>query len=649
MENSLEIALPTTLGIVREAQEELFQRANGSLFLGAGTGAAAGVETEDGNLSDSSLASNPYDPPRDPLYVVIPISVIYVAIFLTGIVGNVSTCIVIARNKSMHTATNYYLFSLAISDLLLLVSGLPAEIYLVWSKYRYVFGEVFCVLRGLAAEMSTNATVLTITAFTIERYVAICHPFLSQTMSKLSRAIKLILLIWVIAASFAIPQALQFGIVTGPTEDSDYLMCTFKTEIIQHSFELSTFLFFVVPMVLITVLYVLIGLKLHQSNMMKSDSGKSYVARKSYGKSRHRDRNCRHHAGKSSRRVLKMLVAVVLAFFICWAPFHVQRLIAIYGTNSADHINSNSPWMEFLYLLFTYVSGVLYYVSTTINPILYNIMSNKFREAFMETLARCCRATRFSSQREQRSYSSLSRSQQRGAAGIFGRRNAETGGAQESTDWSGNSVREESSRAGTGIVVCAEPGSSDLPGGQALPTCAGRQAAVPSMRRTFSGEIGATDTTSASLSGQSSRRILPLQERTNDQQSRPICAARPANGLGIRNISYMDEGLQAQGVGVRRYGGSRNNGYDPSRKWWTLFGWLARRKSSLESSAGKLTCTIPTGIDENREEYSMTACNISNSSLRDVDASLMDDELSAYMNEIRIKELRGQQKMSDNG
>lgn len=80
--------------------------------------------------------------------------------------------------------------------------------------------------------------------------------------------------------------------------------------------------------------------------------------------------------------VKPVTVAVVIAFFICWAPFHVQRLIYIYGTKS-DHITSNSKGMEFLYLLMTYTSGVLYYVSTTINPILYNIMSNKFRVAFM--------------------------------------------------------------------------------------------------------------------------------------------------------------------------------------------------------------------------------------------------------------------------
>lgn len=73
-----------------------------------------------------------WGPRRDPLYIVVPITAIYVLIFFSGVIGNVSTCIVIFRNKSMHTATNYYLFSLAISDLLLLVSGLPPEIYSIW-------------------------------------------------------------------------------------------------------------------------------------------------------------------------------------------------------------------------------------------------------------------------------------------------------------------------------------------------------------------------------------------------------------------------------------------------------------------------------------------------------------------------------------
>ncbi|PNF17883.1 Pyrokinin-1 receptor [Cryptotermes secundus] len=276
------------------------------------------------NLSHTTtmtMASLNLGPVRDPLYIVIPITILYSVIFFTGIVGNVVTCIVIARNKHMHTATNYYLFSLAVSDLLLLVSGLPQEMYCIWSRYPYVFGEIFCVLRGLAAETSANATVLTITAFTVERYVAICHPFLSHTMSKLSRAVKLILVIWIVALAFAVPQAIQFGIVMGSTPE--FVMCTVKTVIFAHSFEISTFLFFVMPMTLITVLYALIGLRLRRSNMMKKDAGsfscKHFCSSMTTtvlqqpsqrhlesGNSR-RSNCCRHHQNQCSRRVLKML------------------------------------------------------------------------------------------------------------------------------------------------------------------------------------------------------------------------------------------------------------------------------------------------------------------------------------------------------
>jgi hypothetical protein len=62
-------------------------------------------------------------PKRLPLAVVLPITIIYVTIFVSGIIGNVAVCLVIARNKSMRTATNYYLFSLAVSDLTLLLLG----------------------------------------------------------------------------------------------------------------------------------------------------------------------------------------------------------------------------------------------------------------------------------------------------------------------------------------------------------------------------------------------------------------------------------------------------------------------------------------------------------------------------------------------
>ncbi|XP_024943453.1 pyrokinin-1 receptor isoform X2 [Cephus cinctus] len=263
-----------------------FYTEEASILYGSLTSSTASTTTTNVTATSTSITATPlpaapyrstWGARRDPLYIVVPMTIIYAIIFLTGVIGNVSTCVVIARNKSMHTATNYYLFSLAVSDLLLLVSGLPPEMYYIWSHFPYVFGEVFCVIQGFAAETSANATVLTITAFTVERYVAICHPFLSHTLSKLTRAFKFVIVIWLVALCLAIPQAMSFGIVYETSADGripyeDHYVCIVKRVVIPHAFEISTFLFFVAPMTLITVLYVLIALQLRRSSVIGGEA-----------------------------------------------------------------------------------------------------------------------------------------------------------------------------------------------------------------------------------------------------------------------------------------------------------------------------------------------------------------------------------------
>ena len=53
-----------------------------------------------------------------------------------------------------------------------------------------------------------------------------------------------------------------------------------------------------------------------------------------------------------------------------------------------------TPQLNVLFNVLYYLSGILYYVSSTINPILYNIMSLKFRQAFKNTIFRPCKRVR---------------------------------------------------------------------------------------------------------------------------------------------------------------------------------------------------------------------------------------------------------------
>lgn len=108
--------------------------------------------------------------------LLIPISIIYIIIFTLGFFGNVILLWVILVNRSFHTPINYYLVNLSVSDLLILVLGLPHDLYMMWNRYPYPFEEGICQLRAFLAEASMISSVLTITVLTIERYIAIVHP-----------------------------------------------------------------------------------------------------------------------------------------------------------------------------------------------------------------------------------------------------------------------------------------------------------------------------------------------------------------------------------------------------------------------------------------------------------------------------------------
>lgn len=71
---------------------------------------------------DEILFKNLGERRKDTVSLVFLIGV-YCAIFVTGVIGNLSTCIVIWKNSYMHTVTNYYLFTLAVSDLLTIILG----------------------------------------------------------------------------------------------------------------------------------------------------------------------------------------------------------------------------------------------------------------------------------------------------------------------------------------------------------------------------------------------------------------------------------------------------------------------------------------------------------------------------------------------
>ncbi|KAK4887538.1 hypothetical protein RN001_003809 [Aquatica leii] len=308
-----------------------------------------------------------------PLEVAIPLTLVNILIFVTGLVGNISVCVVIIRHPALHTATNYYLFNLAVSDLTLLIFGLPNDVTLYWHQYPWILGESFCKIRALISEMATYVSVLTIVAFSTERYLAICYPLYLHTMSGFQRALWIIGCLWIISLLSATPFSIYSTVdyLTYPPDSDNILeesaFCAMMSQPKNLPLaEISFLLFFLIPMCIIGVQYTRMALKISRQTERLGKGVHGSV---------HRGSGRRHQSHKA---VIRMLFAVVIGFFLCWAPFHAQRLLFIYGQEFTYYYELNA-WMF-------YVTGILYYLSSTLNPILYNLMSNRYRSAFKEIL-----------------------------------------------------------------------------------------------------------------------------------------------------------------------------------------------------------------------------------------------------------------------
>jgi len=298
------------------------------------------------------------------------VTIFYAVVFVTGVVGNLSVCLVITRSRSLHSAMNYYLVSLAIADLTIILLGLPNELSIFWHQYPDTFGEEFCRLRSFLSEAASYANVLTIVSFSLERYLAICRPLYVFPLSDLRRAVIVSSLCWTIAMLASIPHLLftkinfiPFPYPDGPPAPESAFCAMLDIPEWYPVHEISFLVFFLLPVLLLTFLYVSMVIAIRRA--AKTNLRKSVVR----ASGQRRDTN---------QQIIRMLVSVVVLFFVSWAPFHFQRLGYVYFREHEYFRTVN----QYLF----YLSGCFYFLSSTLNPVLYNLMSAKYREAYTRAL-----------------------------------------------------------------------------------------------------------------------------------------------------------------------------------------------------------------------------------------------------------------------
>ncbi|TKR81853.1 hypothetical protein L596_015659 [Steinernema carpocapsae] len=328
------------------------------------------------------------------------LSLIFVIVGIAGVFGNLLTVVVIYKTPSLQSHTNYFLASLATSDLLLIVVGVPFDLFYLWRKsYAPAFAG-YCEFTSTSISLFTFASILTIVMLTLERYVAICYPFSLRALFDKGTVKWIIYSTWIIAFFPSLYIGLQFKPVSkdfcgynrevgSGMGSCDYVAS--ETFPFPYTFELMLLLTFVLPVMFIIFCYVRILYTLNEMSATHSfhptitsqNSDSSTAAYTSGGLLQiHVKQPGPPKSHKAQKMVIKMLVLVTAVFFICYLPYHVERLIVQYTREECDK--------SLTCLLLYPITGLLQYISATLNPIFYSMMSVRFRSAFMACIKKVC-------------------------------------------------------------------------------------------------------------------------------------------------------------------------------------------------------------------------------------------------------------------
>ncbi|XP_068926130.1 D(3) dopamine receptor isoform X2 [Petaurus breviceps papuanus] len=180
----------------------------------------------------------------------------YCALILAIIFGNVLVCLAVLKERSLQTATNYLVVSLAVADLLVATLVMPWVVYLEVTGGVWNFNRICCVIFVTLDVMMCTASILNLCAISIDRYIAVVMPVryqYSSGQSSCRRVSFMITVVWVLA--FAVSCPLLFGLNT----TGDPNVCSISNpDFVIYSSVISFYLPFVVTLLVYARIYVVL-------------------------------------------------------------------------------------------------------------------------------------------------------------------------------------------------------------------------------------------------------------------------------------------------------------------------------------------------------------------------------------------------------
>ena len=326
---------------------------------------------------------------HQPLGAIVFQISLWSTIVLLGVIGNVLVCIAILTRSKMKSSMNYYLLSLAIADLGVLLIIYPMIVLRYLFPFRWLLGKHACHYLYPTVEIFFGASVWSITAIAIERYRNIigAKRYLIKHRSQV-RTFVVIGIVWF--TSFLVSSVPLYPVMAyHSTLEVCYLdwpdVSGTNAVFLSYSIALIV-VWYALPLAVIAFTYVKIKKRVSKSvkfraSMSENDDGSQAglpQASSNKGKSENR-------IWRQSKKTTRILTPLVILFAVTMFPLNALRVMLLIMP---------AFWTESYYNLIIGQLIMFIMINSAANPLVYYITSKEFKDTFREILKRSSQKNR---------------------------------------------------------------------------------------------------------------------------------------------------------------------------------------------------------------------------------------------------------------
>ncbi|XP_026040420.1 C-X-C chemokine receptor type 3-like isoform X2 [Astatotilapia calliptera] len=300
-----------------------------------------------------------YDLTKVVNFEAVFIPVLYSVVFVVGLLGNGVLLGILARSRKTWSVTDIFILHLGVADILMLVT-LPIWAVQYAQSDGWTFGTPLCKIIGSVFTINFYSGILLLACISLDRYLSIVHatqmysrkkPWVAQTSCLMVWCFSLLLSIidWIFLEELfdarqgrreCVPNYYKFG------EEAVY------------NWRLAS-----------RMIYLIVGFVLPSASMIFCYA--RILDQLRYGAQ-----------SLQKQRAFKVIVAVVVVFFICWMPYNIMILV---DTINCSKNNVTCSVTKSVAKAET-VTKCVCFIHCCLNPILYAFVGVKFRRQLMSIL-----------------------------------------------------------------------------------------------------------------------------------------------------------------------------------------------------------------------------------------------------------------------